>query len=593
MRKSSTMTNGYRVHAVSGTNTISFGIEFKDALTIKGLHGFAMERKGPDGKWYFKDGFKLFRYMEHEPNVSRVSTKDHPVQSFVWDDFTCKPETTYTYRFHPVKGDPQNLERLQPVEVTISTEALFSKDATHQIFFNRGVASSQAYALKFNNQSPEQLEGKEKKEALEWLSRSLDEALLGFVDNAKKGDTILGCFYEFRYLPIADALKNALDRGVDVKLIVDGKVNESTDKNGKFTASFPREDNIRTLKDAGIPKANYKLREANKNNIQHNKFMVLLKGEKQKPTEVFTGSTNISNGGIHGQTNVGHWVRDEEVATNFYTYWNILHKDPGAKANDDRSTALKKNKAFKNEVMAIQEDLDPDDLNAIPNGTTTIFSPRAGITMLTVYNRLVDTSKVSAGITLAFGINKDLKSALVDNDENGPVIFMLLEKKDKANARAKDPFVPLTWKHNVYQAYGSYLKDPLYAWTKVETNPQNMKLNFHVSYVHSKFLLHDPLSDTPIIVTGSANFSDPSTRSNDENMLVIKGDKRVADIYFTEFNRLYNHYYFRGVANDLKDKKKTDNTNDGYLDENQDWQKAYLNKQYKWKRLKMFIDMKT
>ncbi len=33
--------------------------------------------------------------------------------------------------------------------------------------------------------------------------------------------------------------------------------------------------------------------------------------------------------------------------------------------------------------------------------------------------------------------------------------------------------------------------------------------------------------------------------SNDENMLIIRGDQRVADIYLTEFNRLFNHYSFR------------------------------------------------
>ena len=52
-------------------------------------------------------------------------------------------------------------------------------------------------------------------------------------------------------------------------------------------------------------------------------------------------------------------------------------------------------------------------------------------------------------------------------------------------------------------------------------------------------MLMDPLSIDPIVVTGSANFSKVSTNDNDENMLVIRGDQRVADIYFTEFNRLF------------------------------------------------------
>jgi len=57
----------------------------------------------------------------------------------------------------------------------------------------------------------------------------------------------------------------------------------------------------------------------------------------------------------------------------------------------------------------------------------------------------------------------------------------------------------------------------------------------------------DPRGKDPIVVTGSANFSTASTNDNDENMLAILGNRRVADIYFTEFNRLFYHYYFRSI----------------------------------------------
>jgi phosphatidylserine/phosphatidylglycerophosphate/cardiolipin synthase-like enzyme len=66
-------------------------------------------------------------------------------------------------------------------------------------------------------------------------------------------------------------------------------------------------------------------------------------------------------------------------------------------------------------------------------------------------------------------------------------------------------------------------------------------------------MLVDPLGDDPIVVTGSANFSDASTRDNDENMLVVRGDQGVADIYLTEYMRLWNHYAFREWAADQKD----------------------------------------
>ena len=73
-------------------------------------------------------------------------------------------------------------------------------------------------------------------------------------------------------------------------------------------------------------------------------------------------------------------------------------------------------------------------------------------------------------------------------------------------------------------------------------------LNTHVQYVHTKFMLVDPLGKDPIVVTGSANFSDASTTRNDENMLVIRGNTRVADIYLGEYMRFWNHHAFREWA---------------------------------------------
>ena len=118
-------------------------------------------------------------------------------------------------------------------------------------------------------------------------------------------------------------------------------------------------------------------------------------------------------------------------------------------------------------------------------------------------------------------------------------------------------------------------------------------LNQHVSFIHSKFLLRDPLGADPVVVTGSANFSDASTNDNDENMLAIRGDRRVADIYFTEFNRLFNHYYFRSVWEDLhRDGKKPLNDDDSlFLVETDAWLAKYAPKTIRTKRVQMFVDM--
>ena len=67
----------------------------------------------------------------------------------------------------------------------------------------------------------------------------------------------------------------------------------------------------------------------------------------------------------------------------------------------------------------------------------------------------------------------------------------------------------------------------------------------HVLYIHTKYMLIDPLGPLPTVIVGSANFSKASTDSNDENMLVIRGNQAIADIYLGEFMRLFSHYAFR------------------------------------------------
>jgi len=596
VRFKSRIVGGYQVFAVTGTNTISFGIDFAGADT-DGLLGFAVERSdSAENERYFVFGFKVFRSVIPHPDTKTiVKTFDHPVQSFVWDDFTAKDNRTYNYIFHPLKGEPKNLDRsAKPIPIQVRTEPLFS-ELEHDVFFNRGVASSQAYAREFNNKSPRQLDETDRREAdraREWLSRKLDDALLKFIMNAKKNDTLLCCFYEFRYLPVAVALKKAFNRGVNVQLIIDAKVNETIDKKGKPHQSFPREDNLQMLEDARIPKKIVILREANPGSIQHNKFMVLLKGKTQVPSELWTGSTNISDGGIHGQTNVGHWVRNGEAAQHFKDYWELLSGDPGSQAGDDRTTSLHKNKEFRMAVEALQS--MPDSFRGFKPGITPIFSPRSGSGVLDMYAHMVDEAKHLSCITLAFGISDSFKQLLKDNTTDSHISFFLLEKEDKPNPRSKKEFVGLNAINNVYKAWGSFLREPLYQWTR-ETNAGALGINQHVSYIHSKFLLMDPLSKDPVVATGSANFSVPSTNDNDENMLVIRGNRRVADIYFTEFNRLFYHYYFRSVQEatlKLQEKEKLQRDQQTlFLAENDRWIKKYKPGSLKRKRVDIFKRM--
>jgi phosphatidylserine/phosphatidylglycerophosphate/cardiolipin synthase-like enzyme len=574
-----------RVFAVAGVNTVSFAIDAGDAIR-PGLLGFSVERvDGESGERFVVPGYKVFRSVVPEPGPGlQVSTSDHPVQSFVWDDFTARPDHRYRYVFRPLRGRPGDLDRSSPpLRIDVRTEPLFS-GTEHDVFFNRGVASSQAYTRKFGLDPIDELAEPKRREALAWLSRDLDDAILRFVDRCEPGDRLLGCFYELRYRPVAERIRAALDRGVDVGLVVDAKDNRFTDKHG-FHESFPRVENLAMLDAVGIPASVVHRREARRSSIQHNKFMVRVVAGT--PTEVWTGSTNLSPGGIAGQTNVGHWLRNPAVADKYRRYWELLATDPGGRAGDTRSEVLAKNRRLREAVEALSP--VPDDLRSLPAGTTAVFSPRRGTSLLDAHAALLHGAGQQACITLAFGIGAPFKALLRDNTPQSSLVFMLLEKRDRPDPANPTAFVRINASNNVYKAWGAFLRNPVYQWAR-ETNAGELGLNRHVSYIHSKFLLVDPLSADPTVVTGSANFSAASTRDNDENMLVIRGDKRVADIYLTEFNRLFNHYYFRSVTEATR-RRPAATADSLFLAETDAWQAKYAPGTLRAKRLAHYAGM--
>ena len=79
-------------------------------------------------------------------------------------------------------------------------------------------------------------------------------------------------------------------------------------------------------------------------------------------------------------------------------------------------------------------------------------------------------------------------------------------------------------------------------------------------------------------------------------MLLIRGNKRVADIYFTEFNRLFNHYYFRSVVEATSRARKAGvpPPKDGSLEltEDDSWLQKYAPGKLRFKRVQLFVKMK-
>ena len=390
-----------------------------------------------------------------------------------------------------------------------------------------------------------------------WLSRGLLEACLGYINETKPGDALRVAAYEFTYPPVLNALKALIDKGIDVQIVY----HDTTDATGA--------PNETAMKAAGLPindqKTTYR---RSKTKIPHNKFIVRLKGGTD-PVEVWTGSTNFTASGFLGQTNVGHRVADVATAKQYFEFWKVVKTDPETADARAGATKLTPNPA---EVIA-------------PKSVVQLFSPRAKADMLDWYGRRMANAANSVWFTAAFGVTAKLIDPLAQSRDQMRYVLM---EKPATDAQKKTLTADIS---HVVLSYGTPLgelyrmKDgkptarvpikefELDKWFFKEEHFRPKNDGF-VFFLHTKFMLIDPMSDDPLVCSGSANFSPPSLTANDENMLLIRGNTRVADIYMTEFERVFQHFYFRNIANELHD--KGNNAVAIFLDETDKWTDAYF-----------------
>jgi phosphatidylserine/phosphatidylglycerophosphate/cardiolipin synthase-like enzyme len=493
---------GITVRLVAGSYVVLIGMSV-DPGKEDGLLGFTIERTDhTEGEHGFLSNNLLF--AANDVDDPDYSTEHNPVQTFVWGDYTAKPKHTYTYKVTARYGAAAALEDGPAATVTVETEDPDDPTQTHGVYFNRGVAASAAYEQRFGDKRPSEVPNEE---AYHWLSRGLEENLVAFIGAAVDDSYALrGAFYEFYFEQVLDAFRIAHSAGADVQIAYDAVPGESTAKKNPIAIEEAQ------IKGLCTPRTNI--------DIAHNKFVVLLKNGE--PIEVWTGSTNVSEGGLYGHLNVGHRIRDKGVASRFLDYWERLVKDP----------ERKEMQKFDDQTPTIPDGLPDDPM-------TATFSPRSSLDSLNWYVRLAEGASQGVFLTAAFGMQKEIESIFRGEGERKYIRYLLMdsEKKQEVEALRRDPGNVVST--GAFEGKGEYKQ-----WLATALKGLNPKLH----YVHTKLMLVDPLSEDPIVVTGSANWSNESSEHNDENMVVIRGEKRVADIYLTDFMRIFNHYRLRGKA---------------------------------------------
>jgi phosphatidylserine/phosphatidylglycerophosphate/cardiolipin synthase-like enzyme len=74
-----------------------------------------------------------------------------------------------------------------------------------------------------------------------------------------------------------------------------------------------------------------------------------------------------------------------------------------------------------------------------------------------------------------------------------------------------------------------------------------LKAGFAIT--HDKIVVIDPFADDCVVVTGSHNLGYQASYNNDENLVMIEGNKKLAMAYATHVFDVYDHFSWRWTVN--------------------------------------------
>jgi phosphatidylserine/phosphatidylglycerophosphate/cardiolipin synthase-like enzyme len=441
-----------------------------------------------------------------------------PIQKFLWWDARIDTEdrgNTFTYHITPVVGSPHQLQLLDAQTFSLQVPVPALAQGGVGTYFNRAVMSSQAFVRQF----PDLETLADLRRAFAWLANGLESAVPGFLAKAEQdGLTVSGAIYHFND---------------DVWLIPafsDFKKGDLSLAYNSTSGDTESDDAIDLLVQAGHPAANFEKRT--KADISHNKFLVGKEGGA--PKRLLMGSANFTTAGLTRQANLLHTFDSPELAALY----------------DKRFKKL-----FANTAMATLKPLAKwsDPVTDIPGAEIrALFSPekkpaRAAIDAIisavnaaessVIFCCFMPTDLPLINACLAAGDAGKMMFGLVDNakepGENASAyeskIALYHRSRDNRDVAGKEAFsgdaVPFGFAR---EREGWPGEDPRRAVR-----------------IHHKFVLIDAETPTPILYTGSANFSNNSQYNNDENILEVVGHQALAAAYLAEFMRLYEHYRAR------------------------------------------------
>jgi hypothetical protein len=459
-------------------------------------------------------------------------------QRFRWTDHLVNGGDKVAYRVVPMLG-PRPLRPDTAGQSDWTDEVEVSGGGKISAHFNRGIVQSQWVARLLENvQGRRQLEalldtvGGSERAALAGELREVLVALLARVEHS--GDEIYAALFELDDEELEQALAR-LGRRAHVILAngahTDGK-DRSVDARNRLKHQIDLRDRLPT------------------DGLAHNKFLVVRAGDK--PTHVWTGSTNWTTSGLCTQANNGLLVESKELGDIYLAQWNLI-----AAAGDDFPKSL--------------NDADAEPKSATVDGVpvTVWFTPQRGRHDLAYAVDLIDRAE-QAILFLMFNPGKTgtLLTEILDRDVEAGSNLYIRGVINQDPGGKKHPILRYDSSSKVPLSpdvlLPASISDPFARWRpELASGLSNVM-------VHSKCIVLDPLGKRPIVMTGSHNLGHHASEANDDNLIVIEGDRQLALAYAVNIKSVYDNYLWR--ENQLAGRKP----NWRNLSEDPDWQKPHF-----------------
>jgi phosphatidylserine/phosphatidylglycerophosphate/cardiolipin synthase-like enzyme len=512
------------VRSFTSPTLVLLAFDWPDGDAKADFLGFAIERTpgfdGAEKSWLpNRIGFN-----GPKPDQSDFPSNEAPIQKFYWWDARINTKdrgTEFKYRVIPVTGTPQALtpQDNDAGQITVAVPQTEENGITSH--FNRAVVSSQA----FEKQFPDIGTPAQQKAGRAWLANGMEQAVPQFLDRAG-GKDIEGAIYHLTdEIWIIPALRHY---GGAISLVYN-----HTSKDDASDAA------IGELEQAGRSAESFAARTHA--NIMHNKFLVRV-GAADHAEAVLAGSANFTSEGLSAQANVLHAFESPDLARLYLDRKRFLDSDPGL------SKTQKAQEGWSDVVTAgdakVRVYFPPE--------------PTSGRDSLDAIVEAVKAAKNSVLLCAYDPTDKDLLDAVFAASDAGKMVLALVNRvpeseptgdPNRADVAAKiEIFDRSTTSHNIV-GFGAFKSSD----TPMDFVPEHVLWPHEdpkiMVRVHHKFVIVDGESDSPVIFTGSANFSGNSLHKNDENLLEITDCPRLGRMYFAEFLRLYEHYRARASFN--------------------------------------------